>query len=100
MEFVQLLVTLDPEQRVHQGSHLLSHPYLQGTPTMLLSSPDMAQSQQVALGEGTLQQPPPMAPVPVPGSVAPVDLARMVPVPGLNAVHCDQDAPFVRLLEG
>ncbi len=44
VEFVQLLVMLDPEQRVHQGSHLLGHPYLQATPTMHLSSPDMAQS--------------------------------------------------------
>lgn len=35
VEFVQLLVKLDPEQRVHQGSCLLGHPYLQATPTCM-----------------------------------------------------------------
>ncbi len=87
VELVQLLVTLDPEQCVHQGSHLLGHLYLQTTPTLHLSSPDTAHSQ-------------PVASVPEPGYVAPVDLAGMVQVPGLKAVYCNQDAVFCETAGG
>ncbi len=100
VEFVQLLVTLDPEQRVHQGSHLLGHPYLQATPIMHLSSPGMAQSQQVALGEGSLQQPSSISPAPAFDHVAPVLLAGMVQVPGLKAVYCDQNVVFCETAGG
>ena len=100
VEFVQLLVKLDPEQRMHQGSCLLGHPYLQATPTMHVSSPDMTHSQQSGLGKGSLQQPSPVASVPEPGCVPSVDLAGMVQVPGLKAVYCNQNAVFCETAGG